>query len=155
MPADIRQFGTGGVGDFLLGQNGMVDLFFQVFIGRQFQKIVIQNGGHGVGFGVVFHLSCTAQDAGNLQQLSCGKTAAPVRPGQGGADVLDAAQPGRALLHHQLTGSGGLCLQLTDIVHIRQGRQLQASRLGFLAAGLIGQQLQHGVQLQLLKRFFI
>ena len=116
---------------------------------------MIQNGGHGVGFGVVLHLSRTAQNAGDLQQFSGRQAAAPVRPGQRGADVLDAAQSGRTLLHHQLTGGGGLRLELADIVHIRQGRQLQASRLGFLAAGLIGQQLQHGVQLQLLKRFFI
>ena len=97
MAANVGQLGAGGVGDFLLGDNGVVDLLLQVLVGRQLEKEGVQHRGDRIGLGVVLHLPGAAEHRGDFQQLPGGEAAAPVGPEQGVADVLGAGQGGRTL----------------------------------------------------------
>ena len=154
MAANVRQLGAGAVSDFVLGQNGAVDFFLQIFVGRQ-------SGEHPakaavpVAVAVVLDHAGAAQHAGDVEQLHRIEAAAPVGSVQTGAHVLHLLKARRSLEGNEAAGRRGLALQIFNVAGVRKGTQLPAALLSLLADGAVRQFFQHRVQFQLFQGFFV
>ena len=147
--ADRSQLAAGGVGDLVLGEDGPGDAVLEVAVGHELVEQGIEDGVHVVAVAVGLDGAGAAQHPGDAQQLCGGQAAAPLGAQQLGAHVHGAPEAGGALGLHQLACAGGLGLGAAHVVRVRHGPQGQAASGGVGAAGAIGQQLQHPVQLQL------
>ena len=155
MAADIRQRAAGAVGNLLLGDDGIGNPVFQIFIGRQLPEIDIQTRGNSVGVGVSLDGPGHPETGCNFQQFAGRQAAAAAGPVQAGAHVPDAAQAGRAFEGNQFTGGGGLFLKTAHFLGVGLRFQVAASFLGRVADGLGRQKVQNAVQFQFRKGFFV
>ena len=155
MAADIRQRAAGAVGNLLLGDDGVGNPVFQIFIGRQLPEIDIQTRGNSVGVGVSLDGPGHPETGRNFQQFAGRQAAAAAGPVQAGAHVPDAAQAGRAFEGNQFTGGGGLFLKAAHFLGVGLRFQVAASFLGCVADGLGRQKVQNAVQFQFRKGFFV
>ena len=89
MPADVGQLTAGSVGDLLLGENGIGNLFLQIAVGRKLLEIDIQNRLGVVAVIIGLGVADAPQDACNAQKLRRRQAATPVRTFQRRADLFD------------------------------------------------------------------
>ena len=96
MPPDVCKLTAGSVGDLLLGENGICDLFLQIAVGRKFLEIDVQDRLGVVAVIIGLGVADAPQDACNAQKLRRRQAAAPVRTLQRRADLLDLMKGRRA-----------------------------------------------------------
>ena len=154
VPPDVGQLRRGRVGDLILAQDRAGDLVLQKAVGGEAVEVTVQHRLPLAPAAVLPHRAGTAKHLGNIQQLPGVQRAPPVRPLQGGGHRPHPGQGGRAVLHQQVKGGGGLLLQAAHVALDADGPQRQAPLLSLLRVGLGGQQGQHPGQLQGLNGFF-
>ena len=153
--ADIRQFGGGGVGDLILGQDGAGDLLLQKTVGGQALKIAVQHRLFlTVADTVLPHIAGAAEHLGNVQQLPGIQRAAAVGTLQGRRHRTDADEGGRAVFHQQSKRRRGLALETGHLTAVGAGAQGSADLLALLGGGFLRQHSQHSGQFQRVDGFF-
>ena len=146
--ADVRQGGAGGVGDYVLLQDGGEDPLLQ-------ESIPPQGGEENVNGGlllliprVVPHPPGAAEHPGDVQQLPGVQGAAVVRPVETLRHGLDAREGRGALQPDHVPGRVRLVLETLHVVHVRLRDQGQGLLPGRGAVGLVRQHPQDRWQLQ-------
>ena len=153
--ADVRQLGGGGVGNFILAENGAADFLLQKAVGGQAVEIAVQHSlFRALPHSVLPHIAGAAQHLGDVQQLPGVQCAAPVRPLQGSGHRAHPGKGGGAVLDQHLKGGRGLLLQPGHVGHHRLRSHLAAGLLALLGHRLVGQHGQHPRQFQGLYGFF-
>ena len=96
MPPDVCKLTAGSVGDLLLGENGIGDLFLQIAVGGKLLEIDVQDRLGIVAVIIGPGVADAPQDACNAQKLRRRQAAATVRTLQRRADLFDLMKRRRA-----------------------------------------------------------
>ena len=159
LPADGFELRAGRVGDLVLGEDGVENSFFEVFICRQLLKINIQYRrllrALALALRVVLRLTGGFEDCRDAQQLLRAEAAAAVRTVKRHADIVQPAEARRALDRDAGAGRGGLFQLAADLIRVVKRAQRHAALLGCLRGGLIGKRSQNLIKFQLGYGFFI
>ena len=149
MAADVCKLAAGRIRNFLLGENGIGDFFFQIPVGRKLLKIHVQHALVAVAVVIRLDAADAAENARNAQQFSRRQAAATVGALQRGADLFHILKARRALERDHFAGRGGLIQKSTDVLCVRKRPEGAAALLRLLAGGAVRQALKDKVQLQL------
>ena len=155
LPPDVRQLGTGGVGDSLLVQNSPAYPVLQVLVGPQGGEQPVDGRGLPLPVRIVVaDPPGGRQHPGDIQQLPGIQHTAVVGAVQRLCHILHPGE-GRAAAEPQPgLGRVRLVQQMADRLRLGGGPQPAAPFLGLVAGGPLCQQLQHGGQLQRPHGFF-